>query len=130
MGFLDNIMTAARGLTQERGQGQTDQTQTQHERSLMDGITDIFKADGINNIMNRFKDKGLGDIISSWIGTGTNKIISATQIREVLGSDRLKQLAQRVGLPEERVSNMLKDLLPKVVDRATPQGNIDPDDSK
>ena len=128
MGFLDSIISAAQNLSQERGQAPTGGNQAQHERSVLDGIVDMFKNSGSRDIVNRFNQQGLGNIINSWIGTGSNSPISIDQIRSALGSDRIRQLAQRAGIPEDKVTEHLRELLPGVVDRATPQGTIDHDD--
>ncbi|MBN1534530.1 MAG: DUF937 domain-containing protein [Spirochaetes bacterium] len=130
MGFLDNIMNAARALSQEQGGAAAAQGQPQQQqRSMLDGIVDMFKNDGVSTIIDRFRQQGLGDLVSSWIGTGSNRPISADQLRSVLGPERIRQLAQRAGITEDRVPDFLKDLLPNVVDRATPNGSVDPDDS-
>lgn len=43
------------------------------------------KTGGLEGLVESFKNKGLGDIISSWIGTGQNKPISKDQILNALG---------------------------------------------
>ena len=129
MGFLESIISTARNLAQERGSAVTNQSQASQERSLLDGVVDLFKADGANGLMNRFKSLGLGDVFSSWIGKGSNMPISASQLRDVLGADRIRQLAQRAGITEDKVPEFLRNLLPNLVDRATPGGAIDPDNS-
>jgi uncharacterized protein YidB (DUF937 family) len=128
MGFLDNIMNAARTITQEQGQA-AGQAQPQQHGSLVDGLVDMFRTDGAHNVIDRFRQQGLGDLVSSWIGTGSNRPISADQVRSALGPERIRQLAQRAGITEDRVPDFLKDLLPNMVDRATPGGSVDPDDS-
>lgn len=130
MGLLDNIISAAQNLSRERGQGTADQTQAQQERSVLDGIADMFKSNGSQNILDSFRNQGLGNILNSWIGTGSNSPISVDQLRNALGPDRIRQIASRAGISEDRVGNLLRDLLPNVVDRATPNGTADPDDKQ
>jgi uncharacterized protein YidB (DUF937 family) len=43
---------------------------------------------GLPALLQSFHDKGLGDIVSSWVGTGQNLPISADQIQHVLGGDQ------------------------------------------
>ena len=60
--------------------------------------------------------------MTSWVGTGQNLPISAEQIQNVLGSERVKQFAAKAGISPEVASSKLAELLPAVVDRLTPDG--------
>ena len=51
----------------------------------------------MGGLIQAFNQKGLGDLISSWVGTGNNAAITPEQIREVLGSDVI-QLRKRYDL--------------------------------
>ncbi len=119
MGFLDKIKEAAQALGAEGG----------HHQSILDSVVDLVKRDGIQGIANQFRERGLGDTISSWIGTGENRNISPDQIREGLGSERIREIATRAGISEEQAADALRRVLPGVIDRATPNGNVDPDDN-
>ena len=44
-------------------------------------------------------NKGLGDVMSSGIASGENKPITAEQIQNVLGSDQIKAIADKAGIP-------------------------------
>jgi uncharacterized protein YidB (DUF937 family) len=134
MGFLDQIISAAQELTREPGRtpaegSQAPQTsqapQANQERSVLDGLVDMFKTGGAQNILGGFTSRGLGDIINSWIGTGANRPISSEQVRTGLGADAIRQLAQRAGISEDKVMEHLRNLLPGVIDRATPRGTIE-----
>lgn len=128
MGFLDKLVNAAKNMAQEGSRGAAQQGQTAQQRSLLDGVVEMFKSDGIDGVMRKFKEGGLEETLKSWIGTGANRSISADQLRNVLGPERISQLASRAGVPEERVADVLKDVLPDAVDRATPDGEIEPFD--
>ncbi len=54
---------------------------------------------GLSAIVAKLQQAGFGDQVKSWIGTGQNLPISAQQLQEVLGSDTVKQLAARFGIP-------------------------------
>ncbi len=41
---------------------------------------------GLQGLVQSFHDKGLGEIASSWVGTGENLPVSADQVHQVLGS--------------------------------------------
>lgn len=79
---------------------------------------------GLGGLVQSFKEKGLGDIISSWVGTGANLPISAEQIQQGMGSNMVQNLATKVGIPPEELSNKLAELLPGVIDKLTPDGAV------
>lgn len=126
MGFLDKLVEVTKNMASERVQGSPQQGQSSQEKSLLEGVVDMFKRDGVNGIIQQFKERGLEDTVKSWIGTGSNRSISSGQVREVLGQERISQLAQKAGVSEDRVAEVLKDVLPTAVDRATPEGTIEP----
>jgi uncharacterized protein YidB (DUF937 family) len=80
------------------------------------------QAGGIGGLAQLFQSKGLGDVVSSWIGTGANLPVSADQLQEVLGGERIGQFASMLGVSHEEAGSQLADLLPGVVDKLTPDG--------
>jgi len=66
--------------------------------------------------------------MSSWIGTGNNLPISTAQLRNGIGEDSLRSLAENAGMSEESASSQLSDLLPGLIDKLTPDGKL-PDSS-
>jgi len=79
---------------------------------------------GLAALTNIFRQKGLGDMVSSWISTGPNPPVSAAQIQDVLGSDVLRQFASKAGLSQAQAGPALAALLPAVIDHLTPQGQV------
>jgi uncharacterized protein YidB (DUF937 family) len=79
---------------------------------------------GLSGLVQQFHDKGLGSLVGSWVGTGQNLPISADQIQHVLGSDQVKELAAKAGISPEAASSHLAQLLPMLVDKLTPNGQV------
>jgi uncharacterized protein YidB (DUF937 family) len=79
---------------------------------------------GLGGLVEQFQRGGLGDVMSSWIGTGDNQPISPDQLGSVLGGDLLGELTQRTGMGEGDLLGQLSQMLPQMVDRATPEGRI------
>lgn len=79
---------------------------------------------GLAGLIAKFQKGGLGDVVSSWVGTGANQSVSADQIINALGADRVQEIAGKVGLSGNQVSDGLASLLPQIVDKLTPDGNI------
>ncbi len=79
---------------------------------------------GLAGLVQAFQGKGMGDMISSWISTGPNPPITAAQVTNVLGQDTVTQFAQKAGVPHGDAGGLLASLLPTVIDKLTPQGNV------
>jgi uncharacterized protein YidB (DUF937 family) len=79
---------------------------------------------GLNGLLQSFQDKGLGETVSSWIGTGENLPISPDQVQRVLGSETIQNLASKFGISSEVVSSLLAQQLPTAVDKLTPDGTL------
>ncbi len=114
MGLLDSVTGALGGGT---GGSQND---------ILSSIMNLIggQSGGLNGLISQFTSKGLGDIISSWVGTGKNLPISSEQIQNVLGSDTIKNIASKLNIDTGSVANQLSNLLPQVVDKLTPDGKV------
>ena len=81
-------------------------------------------AGGLGDLMARFQQGGLGDVLGSWIGTGQNLPVSSDQLSNVLGSDMLAKIAQQLGVSHGEAASQLSEMLPQVVDKLTPDGHV------
>ncbi|HWB95831.1 MAG TPA: YidB family protein [Bryobacteraceae bacterium] len=79
---------------------------------------------GISGLLQAFHQNGLGQIASSWIGTGENLPISAEQIQQVFGSEQIQAFAQKAGVAPEAASSQLAGVLPAIVDKLSPNGEV------
>ncbi len=84
----------------------------------------IQKHGGVQGLVNQFEQKGLGRIVQSWVSTGPNLPISTDQLKQVLGSDIVTQLAGKLNVSPQDLLNKLSELLPQQVDKMTPGGVI------
>ena len=79
---------------------------------------------GLAGLAEQFQRGGLGEVMNSWIGTGQNLPVSPDQLGEVLGGDLLGQLTQQTGLNPADLLGQLSQVLPQMVDQATPEGRV------
>lgn len=79
---------------------------------------------GLGGLVQKMQQGGLGGIISSWVGHGDNHPVAPQQLDKALGPDILDKLAAKVGLSREELSQQLSKVLPGVVDKMTPNGEI------
>jgi uncharacterized protein YidB (DUF937 family) len=105
------------------GFGNPDSTQAK----LANAVIKRFQTNeggGLAAVLQQLEAKGLGQVAQSWVGTGANLPISPEQLKTALGSDWLQQVAAKVGVSPEVLSSHLSEILPKIVDRLTPDGQV------
>lgn len=115
MGLLDDL--AGKALTSFLGSSQNPLA-----HSALEMIQN--QPGGLSGLVQQFQQKGLGDVVSSWVSTGQNLPITADQISHVLGSQQVKDLAAKVGISPEQATSQLSALLPTIVDKLTPNGQV------
>jgi uncharacterized protein YidB (DUF937 family) len=79
---------------------------------------------GLDGLVDRFRQGGLGDVIESWIGHGANRPVAPDQLARALGSDTVDTLQQQTGMDRETLLSQLAQALPEVVHTLTPQGRV------
>lgn len=87
-------------------------------------LVDNGQTGGLQGLVGRFQEAGLGNTISSWIGSGENVPITPEQIQQTLGDGQLQQISEESGLSQDETANRLSELLPTLVDKLTPAGHI------
>lgn len=79
---------------------------------------------GIAGLVEQFTSCGLGEIASSWVGTGQNLPISPEQLQSALGTAQIEAVASKTGISPEAASVELVQILPELIDRLTPNGEV------
>jgi uncharacterized protein YidB (DUF937 family) len=115
MGFMELIGTLGRqagakpgGLTESIG-------------GLLGGGSPIGGLDGL---IGKLQQHGLGDVGASWVSKGKNLPISPAQLQAVLGNEHVQAIAARLGIAPDQAAKHLARSLPQVVDRVTPDGKV------
>jgi uncharacterized protein YidB (DUF937 family) len=125
MGLLDSMLGSMLGGQSGAQAAPLGDALTQVLGGLLTGGGSSGAAGGgLGGLVEQFQRAGLGEIIGSWISTGRNLPVSAEQIGQVLGSDTVAQIAQRLGVDPEQAAGQLSHILPEVIDRLTPNGQL------
>ena len=99
----------------------------QGSAALLTGLVQLLgsggQQGGLTDLVQGFQKNGLGDVVSSWIGTGQNLPVSPEQIQAGLGA-KLQNFASASGLSTEAASSQLAQILPLIIDKLTPQGQL------
>jgi uncharacterized protein YidB (DUF937 family) len=117
MGLLDSILGAVSGKGDTSGGANA-------LVGVLGGL--LMQSGGLQGLASKFAQSGQGNTFQSWVGTGENQPISNNQIQNALGSEQVKAIATRMGVDPAVASNFLAEYLPKIVDKLTPAGKIDP----
>jgi uncharacterized protein YidB (DUF937 family) len=81
-------------------------------------------AGGLGGLLDRLTQAGHSDAANSWVGTGPNVPIQPGQLGSALGQTTITDLAQHSGMSEQELLAQLAKVLPGVVDKLTPGGNL------
>lgn len=67
---------------------------------------------------------GLASIAASWLGDGDNAAVSDSEVREVIGSDKISEAAAQLGTDENSLLAGLTQVLPEIADRSSSGGSL------
>ena len=84
----------------------------------------VQRNGGMDAVMDKFRQKGLGRQAQSWMSTGDNETIDGGSVEQVVGREELQQMARRLGVPEEQVAQAFAEIMPEMVDKMTPDGQM------
>lgn len=84
----------------------------------------VTQHGGIGGLQQKFASNGLEQVFSSWIAPGQNHSISPDQIAQVFGQQHIAQVAQQAGVSHADAAHGISQLLPGVIDKLTPGGQV------
>lgn len=114
MGLLDSVVGSLTAGNAQGGNG------------LLDTVMQLIQNQpgGLAGLVQSFQQGGLAEVVNSWVSTGQNLPVSAEQLQAVLGGGQLQNIAAQLGVSPEQASGSLAELLPQVVDKLTPDGQL------
>jgi uncharacterized protein YidB (DUF937 family) len=95
--------------------------------SLLGLITDQSQG-GFAGFLDRFRKTGLGDAVDTWINDEDNIPLSNEQVESALGSDTVNLMAERAAIDAGTTKSALAAMIPRVVDRLTPDAVVPTED--
>src|SRR5437879_3650852 len=114
MGLLDNLLGRLAANGAQPGQN-----------ALVTVALQLIEQNGgLGGILSKFEHGGMAEEVGSWIGTGANMPISGNQLQEILGTGTIGQIAQQLGLSHGDASSGLAQILPQIIDKMTPTGQV------
>jgi len=97
-------------------------------RMLLPLVASMLMNGGLQKLLGRLQTQGKGAQAQSWVGTGANEPVDAGDVRQAMDDDELDRIAQQLGISKDEAAAAVAQILPDVVDQATPDGELPPDD--
>ncbi|HYK07252.1 MAG TPA: YidB family protein [Gaiellaceae bacterium] len=98
-------------------------------RMLLPLVASLLMNGGLQKVLGRLQQSGKGATGRSWVTTGPNEPVDAADIKAALDEGELAEIAQQLGVSEDEAADAVAQVLPDVVDQATPSGEL-PDDEE
>jgi uncharacterized protein YidB (DUF937 family) len=98
---------------------------TDNITKLIQPVMDMIQNNGgLQSVLSQLQNSPIGGQVASWIGTGDNQPVSSDDLAAAVGEDKVEALAQESGLPVEEVKGGLSEILPNLVNKLSPGGQI------
>jgi uncharacterized protein YidB (DUF937 family) len=91
---------------------------------LQVALTLLQQNGGLQGVLGKLRQGGLGQQADSWVSTGQNMSISPEQLQQVFGSSGIGDLASQLGLSKDQAGSTMAQLFPEVINQLTPQGQV------
>jgi len=117
MGILDGLLGSLTG-------GSAGGAQQGQSQLMQMALQLIQQNGGLPGIISKFQSGGMAQQIGSWVGRGENLPVTSSQLQEVLGTGAIGQIAQQMGLSHADASSGLAQMLPQLIDKLTPNGQV------
>lgn len=121
MGILDSLSNMLSSPEAKNIEGQLESTVVP---VVLNQVLGQGNQGGLSAIVAKLQQAGLGDQVKSWLGNGQNIPITADELQQVLGSEKVRELAARFNIPVDQLSKVLAQQLPTAVDQASPDGKL------
>lgn len=82
----------------------------------------IQRNGGLPALAQQFEQQGLGHLVQSWVGPGSNLPVTAEEIHKVLGSTQVQELAAKYGVNPQVIAQKLSEILPGAVSQMAAAG--------
>lgn len=93
---------------------------------IMEALSGLTSGEGldIGGIAEKLKEGGLGDQVSSWLGDGENAPVSADQLTNALGADKIGEMASKLGVDAGSAAETLSQAMPSLMDKLSSGGGL------
>lgn len=83
----------------------------------------IEQGGGLDGLVGKLREGGLGSEVDSWISTGANQPVEPHELGRALGPDTVQQLSAGSGIDAKSLLPLLAMFLPQIIDMLTKNGS-------
>ncbi len=93
---------------------------------IMQAVTKLTEGEGLNlaGLSSMLEQNGLGEQVKSWLGDGENQEISAEQLKDAIGEEKVAEVASDMGVEAGDALESLRSALPNILNNASEGGSI------
>lgn len=93
---------------------------------IMEALSGLTSGEGLDvgGIAEKLKAGGLGDQVSSWMGDGENAPVSAEELTNALGEDKIGEMAGKMGVDSGQAAEALSQAMPNLMDKMSSGGSF------
>jgi len=114
MGLLDSLLGSAASSFSKKDNDALG--------NILDMVGSNKQIGGLDGLLGKMGQAGLGKIADSWVGKGKNKTIKTSQLKNVIGEEVIEQLAKKLGITNTAAAAKIAKMLPSIIDKLTPDG--------
>ena len=118
---MDDLSKLSTSLGGAAGAGSTGGTAAGDPLTGLTGA--IEQTGGLDGLVGKLRDGGLGSEVDSWVSTGTNQPVDPQRLGQALGPDTVQQLSKGSGIDIGSLLPLLAMFLPQIIDMLTPDGS-------
>ena len=91
------------------------------QAALPELMEKVLGQEGLQTILAKLQGAGLAGQVSSWLDKNSNNLpITPEQLRAALGDEHVQQIAKSLGIPMDKVLELLAKYLPEAASAAGP----------
>ena len=93
---------------------------------VMEALSGLTSGEGldIGAIAEKLKEGGLAEQVSSWMGDGDNEAVSADQLTNAFGADKIGEMASKLGVEPVAAAETLSQVMPGLMDKMSSGGSL------
>lgn len=79
---------------------------------------------GLDQLLQQLQGAGMSRELDSWISKGENLPVTADQLSQAFGQERMNDMARQAGMEGGGFGDLLAQVLPQAIDRMSPEGHL------
>lgn len=128
MGLIEELTGSLLKSKQVSGSKKRTTGKNQTMSVLIGVVIGMIIKYGLPVIVQKLSKSGLKEQVDSWIGKGDNKSVDPKQLTKALGPEMINEMSKKTGLKKTEVENSLAEILPEIINKLTPKGEVDEDE--